>query len=216
MLRAFGFTFSILMLLASCGTEVVQDNSDSVVVDSVMTSVTHTPAEIPAIYTDLKAQLAKLTFPKWIHTDSAFGSNIALSHEDAMKLFPPAFGIPDEVNVYAIAQHEVEPFVHALWFRMEVQGSENKDIWIVLYNKDAPSVAHLAATKGVGLGYAKIDSPTFMREVFIDKGDKTMVTTKTVAIGKGNFGISDEQTSTFGPDNQADDKAKDVADKFFQ
>jgi hypothetical protein len=87
----------------------------------------------------------------------------------------------------------------------------------VLYTTAGPVAQYCPATKGVGYGYAKIDSPTSFRQVFIDKGEKTIVTTKKVTIGNGRFVVSDEQSSTFSErDNPVDARVNTLTEQFFK
>lgn len=215
MLRIFCLTFFVALMLSSCGPDESQHKQDSLLADSIITAAFSDPSEFGMVHSRLLLLLQPQMIPDWMHVDTVRSAGLSLSHEEAIAVFPSGFGIPEEVNVTALSKQDVDSLTHIIWYRMELQGADGKDIWAVLYNDTSALAAHLASTKGAGYGYAKIDSPTTIREVVIQPGEKTVVTTKMVTITEGKFVSSDGEISTFGPDNLAGEKAQAVADKFF-
>lgn len=214
MLHSLFVFVAIVCVICSCATKHEQPMNDSV--RPVDLTVELIPS-FETVYSNLSIAVRPLRIPGWIDVDSVPREVVELTHSDASILFPNGFEIPDNVNVSAFAKHEVDSNINAIWYRMQVNNSENKDIWVVLYgDTTGPLAAHLVATKGVGNGNARIDSPSSIRQAYVESYEKTVITTKVVTIEHGRFVSSNVQTSTFGPDNMTDAKVKALKDKFFK
>lgn len=196
MLKLFSAAVLAVALFSSCGSGDAAINSDSV---QTHDAVTQTPAEQPKykeVHGGMMLLLPEMKIPGWINVDSVPEYNLNVKHEEVAVLFPPGFGVPEEVDVYAFAKHDVDASTHAIWYKMQVQGSENKDIWVVLYDTNGPLAQHCAATKGVGYQSGRIDAANSLREVFIDQSAENNVTAKVISIENGKFVTKSESTST--------------------
>lgn len=201
MLRSLCIPFLIAFVFCSCGSDVQEAEKDSTSSAQTTADTNSGPMPYEKVHGNLTTLLPKLTIPDWIDVDSIRSYSIEVAHADVATLFPAGFGVPDDVFVTAFATHTVDSSTHAIWYRMQLQGSDNKDIWVVLYDNAGPVAQYCPATKGVGYGYAKIDSPASFRQVFIENGGKTAVTTKVVTMSNGHFAVSNEQTSATLPEN---------------
>lgn len=210
----------LLMLLQACSDDNAHVQQDSTPQNPVFTGTPSDNTPFGVAHNHLVNTLQPIVIPDWIHVDSARNYKVAVSHEEALLLFPAGFGIPEEVAVSAFAKQDIDSVTSAIWYYMEVasaDGSGGKDIWMVLYNDTAGATAsHCFSTKGVGLGYAKIDSPTSFREVLVDGTEKKSVTTKTVTIANGKFVVSNEKTSTFSPSAADQSASLALINTFFQ
>lgn len=203
----------LLSGIYSCGVESINEHRDSVI--TVQLPPASLPDQSQAEYARLLGVLEPLPFPTLVDVDSVRNYVVELTHVQAQLLFPPDFGLPDDVSVQAFAKHTPDSTTNAIWYRMQKTGTENKDIWIVLYNDTAgPLAVRCPATKGDDYAFAKIMSPDSLREIYIDRGEKTIVTTRTVVIQNGRFVPSDEVTSSFGPGNGADAKVQAAMESF--
>ena len=216
MLRSFSISFLFAFTLLACGPGAESNTSSVQTVDSLPLSSAGAPV-FQTVYATVLSEVEPLSIPAWIHVDSVGNNRYQLQHAEALVVFPDGFGIPEEVNVFAFATHEVDDTTRAVWYKMEVQGSSNSDIWVVLYGDAGVLAANLVATKGNGEGYGKIDSPASIRQVFIQPGEKMIVTTKVVSMENGRFITRDEQSSTFSDTgNLQEPKAKSLIEKFFE
>lgn len=217
MLRILFVAVFTVSLFSACGSDDAQDVADSLKLRDSTPAVSDGHSTYEKVHGNLMMLLQDVKIPDWIDVDSVRSYSIDVT-PDAKLLFPAGFTIPDDVTVTATAKHDVDSSIHAIWYKMQVQGSENKDIWVVLYgDTTGPLTQHCVATKGVGYQYAKIDSPVSIREVFIQEGEKTVVITKKVTIENGHFVTGDEQTSTFSDrDNLVPARVKAVTDEFFK
>lgn len=194
--KLFSAAVIAILLFSSCGSGDSTTGADSV---QTHDSTAQTAAEQPEykeVHGGMMLLLPDMKIPGWINVDSVPEYNLNVKHEEVAVLFPSGFGVPEEVDVYAFAKHDVDATIHAIWYKMQVQGSENKDIWMVLYDTNGPLAAHCAATKGVGYQSGRIDAVNSLREVFIDQSTENNVTAKVIAIENGKFVTKSESTST--------------------
>ncbi len=188
----------------SCGVSNTNLNSDSVSGDTTVRTPAIQSSAYWVAHAPLLNKLPLLNVPVVIHVDSSIGANEILTHEEAIALFPENFGIPEEVTVAAFAKQEIDLATYTIWFRMNVAGTENKDVWAVSYSETGPVSVQLFATKGNGLAYCKADSQTLFRQVLIDKGEMTVVTTKTIKIENGKFVPDNGQSTTYKSGQESD------------
>jgi hypothetical protein len=205
----------LLFMFSSCGMQDPKENRDP---DTALEqSITLPSDQNVNEYALLHTKLQPLRLPDWIDVDSVRHAMVEITPQQLGLLFPPDFGIPGDVRVHAFATLQTDSATNAICYRMQKEGTANKDIWVVLYDHIGKPVAiHCPATKGEDHGYAKIVAADSMREVFIDKGEKTIVRTKTVVMRNGRFVTSDEVTTTFGPGNDTDAKVQTLLENFWK
>lgn len=203
MLRIFSAALFALLLFSSCGSGDSATNTDSAQShETAAQSGTEQP-KYKEVHGGMMLLLPEMKIPSWINVDSIPEYNLNVKHEEVAALFPSGFGVPEEVDVYAFAKHTVDASVHAIWYKMQVQGSQNKDIWIVLYDDNGPLAAHCAATKGVGYQSGRIETATALREVFVDQSAGNIATAKVIAIENGKFVTKAETASAVVPGTDA-------------
>ncbi len=209
----------VTVLLCSCAEQETSNNLDTIPVEGIPPTSTIDNSPYGIARFNLITVLPFQPASGWINVDSVQPYGVVVSHAVVGLLFPQGFEIPSEVSVKAIAKQGIDSATDAIWYHMEVKsndGPDNQDIWMVLYNDTAAIAAHCFATRGVGYGYAKMDSEKAFREVFVDAMEKTVVTTKSVAIRNGQFIISDEESTTFGIGNEAYPKSQAFIDEYFR
>ncbi|HTF03206.1 MAG TPA: hypothetical protein VK826_04240 [Bacteroidia bacterium] len=216
------FCFGIIALwfvLGSCSSS--ENRGDTTVPPSdVVQSTASDTNRFALVRAKIQMSVGPLTIPGWIAFDSIQNPKVPVTAADAALLFPKDFGIPSEVSVFAFAKQEIDSVTDGIWFYMELNsddGPPNKDMWLVLYNKNSvPTAAHCFATSGVGFAYAKMDSASSFREILIEEMEKINVTTSTVTIVKGAFVKDNETHKTFGSDRASYDASRKYVDDFFK